>query len=155
MLLIRTTLKLLSKFHKPITLYITMTLQPLLLIFHLHQLYITSSDISQQTSPLSNVQSTSHTSKTRNLPSLPCTPENLMFIHKFNVQFSDLTDTEIVTFCNMLLKYKTCYATHKNIVGKISTFCRIKHPIRCLLKYKTRYATHKNYVGKITTFLSE
>ena len=27
----------------------------------------------------------------------------------------------------MLLKYKTCYATHKNDVGKISTPFRIRH----------------------------
>ena len=26
----------------------------------------------------------------------------------------------------MLLKYKTCYATHKNDVGKISTLFRIR-----------------------------
>ena len=47
-------------------------------------------------------------------------------LNKFNFQFSDLTDSEYITLCNMLLKYKTCYATHKNDVGKISTPFRIR-----------------------------
>ena len=80
---------------------------------------MTNDDIPNQTSPLYNVQPTSHTSEKRIFPSLPYTSENLKFIDKFNFQFSDLTDTEYITLCNMLLKYKTCYATHKNDVGKI------------------------------------
>ena len=86
---------------------------------------MTHSDIPHQISPLYNVQPTSHTSETRIFPSLPYTSENLKFITKFNFQFSDLTDSEYITLCNMLLKYKTCYATHKNDVGKISTSFRI------------------------------
>ena len=81
--------------------------------FSLHQIYMTNDDIPNQTSPLYNVQPTSHTSEKRIFPSLPYTSENLKFINKFNFQFSDLTDTEYITLCNMLLKYKTCYATHK------------------------------------------
>ena len=68
---------------------------------------------------LYNVEPTSHSSQQRVFPSLPYSPENLKFIHKFNFQFSDLTDTEYVTLCNLLLKYQTCYATHENDVGKI------------------------------------
>ena len=89
--------------------------------FSLHQIYMTHSDIPNQTSTLFNVQPTSHTSDKRIFPSLPYTSENLKLINKFNFQFSDLTDTEYITLCNMLLKHKTCYATHKNDVGKIST----------------------------------
>ena len=80
---------------------------------------MTNDDIPNHTSPLYNVQPTSHTSEKRIFPSLPYTSENLKFYNKFNFQFSDLTDTEYITLCNMLLKYKTCYATHKNDVGKI------------------------------------
>ena len=87
---------------------------------------MTNDDIPNQTSPLYNVQPTSHTSEKRIFPSLPYTSENLKFINKFNFQFSDLTDTEYITLCNMLLKYKTCYATHKNDVGKISTPFRVR-----------------------------
>ena len=94
--------------------------------FSLHQIYMTNSDIPHQTSPLYNVQHFSHTSKTRIFPSSPYTSENLKFINKFNFQFSDLTDTEYITLCNMSLKYKTWYATHKNDVGKISTPFRIR-----------------------------
>ena len=51
-------------------------------------------DIPNQTSPLFNVQPTSHTSEKRIFASLPYTSENLKVINKFNFQFSDLTDTE-------------------------------------------------------------
>ena len=86
---------------------------------------MTNCDILQQTSPLYNDQPTPHTSETRVFPSLPFTSESLEFLKKYNFQFSDLTDTEYITRCNMQLKYKTCYATHKNDVGKISTPFRI------------------------------
>ena len=94
--------------------------------FSLNQIYMTNSDIPHHTSPLYNVQSTSHTSEPRIFPSLLNTSENPKFINKFNFQFPDLTDTEYITLCNMLLRYKTCYATHKNDVGKISTPSRIR-----------------------------
>ena len=73
---------------------------------------MTNDDIPIQTSPLYNVQPTSHTSGKRIFPSLPYTSENLKFINEFTFQFSDHTDTEFITLCNMLLKYKTCHATH-------------------------------------------
>ena len=79
---------------------------------------MTNNDIPNQTSPLYNVQPTSHTSEKRFFPSLPYTSENLKFINKLNFQFSDLTDSEYITLCNMLLKYKTCYATHKKMLEK-------------------------------------
>ena len=85
---------------------------------------MTDSDIPHQTSSLYNVQPTSHTSKTGIFPPLAYTSENLKFINKFNFHFSDLTDTEYITLCNMFFNYKTCSATHKNDVGKISIpFC--------------------------------
>ena len=87
---------------------------------------MTNCDIPHKTSPLYNVQPTSHTSETRIFPSLPYTSEKLKFINNFNFQFSDPTDTENITLCNMLLEYKTCSATHKNDVGKISTHFRIR-----------------------------
>ena len=54
---------------------------------------MTNDDIPSKTSPLYNVQLTSHTSEKRIFPSLLYTSENLNFINKFNFQFSDLTDT--------------------------------------------------------------
>ena len=116
---------------------------------------MTNSDLPPQTSPLYNVQPTSHTSETRIFPSSPDTSENVKFIYKFNFQFSDLTDTEYITLCNMLLKYKTCYASHKNDVGKIST------PFRIRLKPNAQLITHRpskipvQYRDKLNAFLEE
>ena len=73
---------------------------------------MTNSDTPSHTSHLYNVQPTSHTSEKRIFPSLPYTSDNLKFFNKFNFQLSDLTDTEYITLCNLLLEYKTCYATH-------------------------------------------
>ena len=87
---------------------------------------MTNSDTPSHTSPYYNVQPTSRTSEKRIFPSLLYTSDNLNFINNINFQFSDLTDTEYITLCNMLLKYKTSYATHKNDVGKISTPFRIR-----------------------------
>ena len=123
--------------------------------FSLHQIYMTNSDILNQTSPLYNVQLTSHTSEKHLLPSLPYTSDNLKFINKFTFQFSDLTDTEYITLCNMLLKYKTCYAIHKNDVGKIST------PFRIRLKPNAQLMTQRpskvpiHYRDKLNTLLKE
>ena len=80
--------------------------------FSLHQVYMANSDSISRVSSIYNVQPTSHTSKPRIYPSLPYSTKNLTFINKFNFQFSDLTDTEYVTLCNLLLEYITCYATH-------------------------------------------
>ena len=123
--------------------------------FSLHQIYMTNNDIPNQTSPLYNVQPTSHTSEKRIFPSLQYTSENLKFINKYNFQFSDLTDSEYITLCNMLLKYKTCYATHKNDVGKIST------PFRIRLKPNAQLLTQRpskvpiHYRDKLNVLLKE
>ena len=123
--------------------------------FSLHQIYMTNDDIPNQTSPLYNVQPTSHTSKKRIFPCLPYTSESLKIIDKFNFQFSDLTDTEYFTLCNMLLKYETCYATHKNDVGKIST------PFRIRLKPNGQLMTQRpskvpiHYRDKVNILLKE
>ena len=87
---------------------------------------MTNSNTASTTSPIYNVQPTPQTSKSRIFPSLPNTTENLKFKNKFNFQFSDLTDTDYLTPCNLLRNYKTCYATHKNDVGKIATPFRIR-----------------------------
>ena len=118
---------------------------------------MTNSDTPHQTSLSNNVQPTSHTSEKRIFPSLPYTSENLEFINKFNFQFSDLTDTEYITLCNMLLKYKNkiCYATHKNDVGKIST------PFRIRLKPNAQLMTQRpskvpiHYRDKLNVLLGE
>ena len=59
-----------------------------------------------------NVQPTSDTPKSRTFPTLPYSKDNLKFLNQFNFQFSDLTDTEYVTLCHLLVKHKPCYATN-------------------------------------------
>ena len=88
---------------------------------------MTNDNIPYQTSSLYNVQPTSHTSEKRIFPSLPYTSENLKFINKFNFQFSDLTDSEYITLCNMLLIYKTHMQTH--VMQLIKTMLeKFQHP---------------------------
>ena len=114
-----------------------------------------NSDIPNQTSLLYHVQPTSHTSEKRIFPSSPYTSENVKFINKYNFQFSDLRDTEYITLCNMLPKYKTYYATHKNDVGKIST------PFRIRLKPNAQLLTQRpskvpiQYRDKLNALLKE
>ena len=116
---------------------------------------MTNSDTPPISSPIYNVQPTSHTSKPRVLPSLPYTTENLKFINKFKFHFSDLTDTEYITICNLLLEYKTCYATHKIDVDKIAT------PFRIRLKPKAQLITQRpskipiHYRDNLKTLLKE
>ena len=73
-----------------------------------------------------NVQPTSDTPMSRIFRTLPYSKDNLKFIYKFNFQFFDLVDTEFVTLCNLLVKHKNCYTTHKNDVGKNATPFRIR-----------------------------
>ena len=88
-------------------------------------------------------------------PSLPYSPENLKFIHKFNFQFPDLTDTEYVTLCNLLLKYQTCYATHKNDVGKITTPFRIRLEPNAQLLTQRPSKVPIHYRDKLNSLLKE
>ena len=104
---------------------------------------------------LYNVQPTSQSSQQRVFPSLPYSPENLKFIHKFNFQFSDLTDTEYVTLCNLLLEYQTCYATHKNDVGKIATLFRIRLEPNAQLLTQRPSKVPIHYRDKLNALLKE
>ena len=55
----------------------------------------------------------------------------------------------------MLLKYKPCYATHKNDVGKISTpFCiRLKHNAQLIAQRPSKVPIH--YRDKLNALLKE
>ena len=43
-------------------------------------------------------------------PSLPYTTEKQQFIKKFNFEYSDLTNTEYVNLCNIIINNQNCYA---------------------------------------------
>ena len=108
-----------------------------------------------KTSPIYNVQHILHTSKPKIYPSLPYTAESLKIINKISFQFSDLSDTGYFTLCNLLLEYKTWYATHKNDVGKIAT------PFRIRLKPNAQLITQRpskvliHYRDKLNALLKE
>ena len=101
------------------------------------------------------VHATSHTSKPRGFASLPYTAENLKFVNKFNFQFADLTDTQNITLCNLLLKYKTCYATHNNDVGKIVTPFRIRLKPNAQLNTQRPSKVPSHYRDKLNTLPKE
>ena len=75
-----------------------------------------------------------------------------MFINKFNFHFSDLSDTEYVALCNLLVKYKHCYATHKNDVGKIAIpfKVRLKPNAQLLTQRPSKVTVH--YREKLNNF---
>ena len=70
----------------------------------------------------------------KDFPPLPFSTENQQFIKKFNFEYSDLTDTEYVNLCNILINNQNCYAKHKNDVGTISTPFRIRIKENCKLQ---------------------
>ena len=76
-------------------------------------------------------------------------------MNKLNFQFSDLTDTEYITLCKMLLKYKTCYATHKNDVGKIATPFRIRRKPNAQLITQRPSEVPIYYRDKLNALLKE
>ena len=123
--------------------------------FSLHQVCMTNSDTSPTIAPVYNVQPTSHTSKPQIFPSLPHTTETLKVINKFDLQFSNLTDTEYITLCNLLPKYKSCYATHKNDVGKIATPFRIRQKPNAQLITERPSKVPIHYREKLNTLLKE
>ena len=120
---------------------------------HIHMTSLTLNDTPH--SDIYNVQPTSDTPKSRTFPTLPYSKDNLKFITKFNFQFSDLTDTEYVTLCNLLVKHKLCYATRKNDVGNLAT------PFRIRLKPNAQLLTQRpakvliHYREKLNNLLKE
>ena len=74
---------------------------------------------------------------TRPLPPLPYSPDTQQFPNKFKFQYSDVSDEEYLQLCSTLVKYRTCYATHKNDVGQIAT------PFRIRLKSNAKLQTQR------------
>ena len=87
--------------------------------------------------------------------SLPYTTENQQFIKKFNFEYSDLTDTEYVNLCNILINKKNCYAKHRNDVGKISTPFRIRNKENCKLQTQRPSKVQIHYRDRLNKLLVE
>ena len=70
----------------------------------------------------------------KDFPSLLYTAEIQQFMKKLNFEYSDLTDTENVNLCNILINNQNCYAKHRNDVGKVSTPFKIDIKENCKLQ---------------------
>ena len=91
----------------------------------------------------------------KDFPSLPYTAENQQFVKKFNFEFSDLTDTEYVNLCNILINNQNCYAKHRNDLGKISTPFRIRIKENCKLQTQRPSKVPIHYRDRINKLLVE
>ena len=91
----------------------------------------------------------------KDFPSLPYTTENQQFIKKFNFEYSDLTDTEYINLCNILVNNQHCYAKHRNNVGKISTPFRIRIKENCKLQTQRHSKVPIHYTDRLNKLLEE
>ena len=91
----------------------------------------------------------------KDFPSLPYTIENQRFIQKFNFEFSDLTDTEEINLCNILINNQNCYAKHRNDVGENSTPFRIRIKENCKLQTQRPSKVPIHYRDRINKLLVE
>ena len=92
---------------------------------------------------------------TRPLPPLPYSPDTQQFLHKFKFQYSDVTDEEYLQLCSILVKYRSCYATHKNDVGRIATPFRIRLKPNAKLQTQRPTKVPIHYREKLKTLLDE
>ena len=92
---------------------------------------------------------------TRPLPSLPYSPDTQQFLNKFEFQYSDVTDDEYLTLCSILVKYRNCYATHKNVVGQIATPFRIRPKPNAKLQTQRPTKVLIHYREKLKKLLDE
>ena len=91
----------------------------------------------------------------KDFPPLPYSTENQQFIKKFNFDYSDLTDTEYVNLCNVLIDNQNCYAKHKIDVGKISTPFRIRIKDNCKLQTQRPSKVPIHYRDRLNKLLLE
>ena len=80
---------------------------------------MTDSNTPSITSPIYNVQPTPQNSKSRSFPSLPYTAKNLKVNNEFNFQFSDLTETEYNTLCNLVLILTRLLTLRDNFINTL------------------------------------
>ena len=58
----------------------------------------------------------------KDFPSLRNTAENQHIVKKFNFENSNLTDTEYVNFCNILINNPNCYTKHRNAMENFQLY---------------------------------
>ena len=92
---------------------------------------------------------------TRPLPPLRYSPDTQQFLNKFKFQYSDVSDDEHLQLCSILVKYRTCYATHKNDVGQIATLFRIRLKPNAKLQTQRPTKVPIHYREKLKKLLDE
>ena len=110
--------------------------------------------------PLSEINLSPYEIVFHTIPRIPInfelnSTENQQFIKKFNFEYSDLTDTEYVNLCNILIDNQNCYAKHKNDVGKISTPFRIRTKDNCKLQTQRPSKVPIHYRDRLNKLLLE
>ena len=70
-------------------------------------------------------------------------------------EYSDLTDNEYVTLCNILINNQHCYAKHRNDVGKISTPFRTRIKENCKLQTQRPSKVSVHYRDRLNKLLVE
>ena len=91
---------------------------------------------------------------THPLPPLPYSPDTQQFLNKFKFQYSDVTGEEYLQLCSILVKSRTCYATHKND-GQIATPFRIRLKPNAKLQTQRPKKVPIHYRAKLKTLLDE
>ena len=91
----------------------------------------------------------------KDFPSLLYTAEIQQFKKKLNFEYSDLTDTENVNLCNILINNQNCYAKHRNDVGKVSTPIRIEIKENCKLQTQRPSKVPIHYRDRLNKLLVE
>ena len=76
-------------------------------------------------------------------------------LKKFNFEYYDLTDTEYVNLCNILINNQHSYAKHKNDVGKNPTIFRIRIKENCKLQTQRPSKVPIHYRDRINELLTE
>ena len=73
----------------------------------------------------------------RVFPRLPYCKENSEILKSFQFQYSDFRNFGYIQLCQLLVKNKNCYATHRKYVGKTFTSLQIR------LKTKAKLITKR------------
>ena len=86
---------------------------------------------------------------------MPYSPDTQQFLKKNKFQFSDVTEEESLQLCSNFVKYRTCYATHKNDNGQIATPFRIRLKPNAKLQTQRPTKVPIHYREKLKKLLNE
>ena len=88
-------------------------------------------------------------------PTRPFSKQTVSFLNKFKFQYSDINDEEYLKICQILVRYQSCYATHRNEVGQITTPFRIRLKPNAKLHTQRPFKVPVHYCEKLKNLLQE